>query len=287
MEATDTMPYSPTALFVGAANLDRHARLMSPHVAATSNRAAVLETAGGVSLNMASRFAACGGRATLKTALGQDAAATMIRQTLDDRGVTLQADTAERTGTFASILEPGGELVTAVSDMVALDEYEPEIPTSGYDWVVVDANLSQRALKGLTNGSPPNLALATVSTAKAPRLIDVLNKAAIIFTNIPELAALSGNAAEPFQWFRARTAAILVASDGPRPLWLLDDEDVTPFPIPQSDTIVDVLGAGDALAGTMLHAMAIGKSLAGALAAGLDAAARTVQVAGPYLPPDA
>ncbi len=278
------MTSRPEALFVGAANLDRHASLIAAHVSGTSNRATVVELAGGVSLNMASRFAACGGGATLMTALGDDAAAAMIRKALDERGVTLEATIAERTGTFASILQPDGELVTAISDMAAMDGFEPELPDRHFDWMMLDANLSKQTLGRLVESKTTRLALATVSVAKAPKLSDSLDKAAIVFTNIPELAALSGGVAEPFQWFRKRSAAILVASDGPRPLWLMDGDEVRPVPIVQSETIVDVVGAGDALAGTMLHALASGANLADALTKGLEASARTVQVAGPYLP---
>lgn len=272
------------ALFVGSANLDRHASLLVPHIFGTSNCATITEVAGGVALNMASRFAACGGDATLVTALGNDAAAAMIRKTLRDRHVALEAALTDRTGTFVSILEPGGELVTAISDMAALDDFDPDLPERLYDWTVIDANLPRRAVTRLADAAKTRLALVTVSIAKAPRIADALAHAAIVFTNTPELAALSGGAAEPFRWFREQTQAILVASDGPRPLWLMDGDEITPFPIIQVDQIVDVVGAGDALAGTMLHALATGHSTRDALVAGLDASARTVQVAGPYLP---
>ncbi len=280
------MTSRPEALFIGAANLDRHASLMAPHVPATSNRGTVMEIAGGVSLNIASRFAACGGKATLMTALGDDAAASMIRRTLSERGVELEATIAERTGTFASILQPDGELVTAVSDMAAMEDFNPKLPDRPFDWLMVDANLAEKSLTSIAEATTTRLALATVSVAKAPRLTGILGKAAIVFTNIPELAALSGGAAEPFQWFRKQSEAILVASDGPRPLWLMNGDEVRSFPIVQLERIVDVVGAGDALAGTMLHALASGAGLTDALATGLEASTRTVQIAGPYLPPD-
>ena len=273
----------PSALIVGAANLDRHASLLVPHVPGTSNRAMINEMPGGAALNVASRFAACGGEATLITALGSDAADLMIRETLQDRGVNLHAAPAESTGTYTSLLEPDGELLTAISDMTAAESFDPVLPDRPFDWTVIDANLSPEAIEAVANHASENLVLLTVSIAKALRLRPVLSKASLVFGTIAELAAMSSDAPEPFQWFREQTDATLVASDGIRPLWLLQGDSVRPFPVVASTNVRDVVGAGDTLIGTILYALATGRPMDEALALGMDAAGRVVEISGPHL----
>lgn len=274
---------SPKAVIIGAANLDRHASLFDSHIAGTSNRASIVEMAGGAALNVASRFAACGGEATLVTALGNDAAAGMITTTMNQRGVTLLATPAESTGTYTSLLQPSGELVTAISDMAGVEAFQPTLPQGEFDWTVIDANLSAETVARLAEDVSGKLVLLATSHAKAPRLKSVLGKASLVFGTIAELTALSGDALEPFQWFREQTDATLIASDGVRPLWLLEGADVRNFPIIPSRNVRDVVGAGDALIGTMLFALSTGQSMEAALLLGIDAARRTVEVSGPYL----
>ncbi|MCU0830765.1 MAG: PfkB family carbohydrate kinase [Rhizobiaceae bacterium] len=284
-------------LVIGGAHVDRLARLSAPHIAATSNPATVSESAGGGALNAARAARRFGIDVALVSARGADAAAAMVESAIRTAGICdLAAIHLDRaTPTYTAILEPDGELVTAIADMrlhetavgKALRRSPVVQAALSADALLIDANVGAVAIETALDlaGSKPVHGLA-ISAGKVSRFATVLPRLATLFLNRHESAALTGvDAARP----AAEHAAALhragvrrcVVSAGAGPLAILEHGQVQQVPSPPPVEVADVTGAGDALAGTMVALLMAGATMDEAARHGVAAAALTVTKPGP------
>lgn len=153
------------------------------------------------------------------------------------------------------------------------------------DAVLCDANLPAAALKTLFSvaAGRPIFAIA-ISQAKAIRLPDSLAAFSCLFMNGNEARALSGldtNAAssELVDALRRRGLASGVITAGSRTVLGFDESGAFGIRPPAARRIVDVTGAGDALAGATIAALLHGEALRDALRDGIAAAMLTVETA--------
>ncbi len=104
---------------VGGTNVDVVARPAAAAVPATSNPGRVTVTAGGVGRNVAENLARLGTRTVLLSAVGDDEHAALALAATAEAGVDLThvRRTDDATGRYVALLDAGGELVGAVSDM--------------------------------------------------------------------------------------------------------------------------------------------------------------------------
>jgi sugar/nucleoside kinase (ribokinase family) len=112
------------------------------------------------------------------------------------------------------------------------------------------------------------------AAAAIPAADAAIGHATIVFVNTAEFAAL-GRVTDP-----GRLQAIVI-SDGPRPVKLFRSGRVVASVLPPAASVIEVTGAGDALAGTFLAACARGLSDQPALEAAVSAA--TEAISGPGL----
>jgi sugar/nucleoside kinase (ribokinase family) len=285
-------PGSMPGLFItGGAHVDRLARLEAPHIKGTSNPVGISEGVGGGGFNAGRAARRFGIAVSMVSARGGDAGGAMVEEALSAAGITdlsgVHLDRA--TPSYTAILQPDGELVTAIADMAL---YETAMARSfrrapvqqaakRADAVLCDANLSASGLVQMFDDlaqDKPVYALA-VSARKAKRLSGFLPRLACLFLNRFEAAALTGlpettatqNFAEELQ-AKSLPRAVITAGSGPAAC--LDGQEIcllTPPPV----TVVDVTGAGDCLAGTMVAALLLGKDFMHAARLGLCAASIT------------
>jgi pseudouridine kinase len=285
---------------IGGAHIDRLARLAAHHRPQTSNPATINETIGGGGFNAARAARRMGARVAILSARGGDASGVAIANAIQDAGLMdLSSTHLDRaTPTYTAILEPNGELVTAIADMAlyeqaiarTLSRSPVKAALEASRSILVDANLSADVLSRITaqyNEDMPVFALA-ISSAKALRLREALPRFSAIFLNRHEASALNGLSSEAPSNEHAKALSALGVqrasiSAGAECAALLDHGQVMLIEPPRID-VIDVTGAGDALAGTAISTMLQGHDFASALRFGHAAAALTACALGPCPP---
>lgn len=277
---------------VGACHLDRKARAAAPFVEGASNPVELQGCPGGVARNLAENLCRLGGRVDLVTRLGADAEGDGLLAGL--RALPLGLTGVSRSATAPTAfhliaLQPDGEMLVAVADMRVYDEITPALlralPAALWESnaVVADCNLPQETLAFLAGlrQKGRQLAVIGVSPAKAARLRPYLAACDILVVNRREAAVLTGLDPEtaPAALARAlRTAGAgeVVLTLGAAGICLAGGTAVVELPILPC-RLVDVTGAGDALAAAFLAARLEGRDLESAGRRALAAARLTVE----------
>lgn len=299
----------PIAAF-GAIHLDTIAHADRRILRETSTPASLAVRPGGVATNVARALARLGCRVSLAGRLGREAEADGLLAHLAgegvDTGAIRRADLP--SGRYLALHDPDGTLAAAVVDARITETLEPGAllpPTKAQEvagcWFL-EANLPQPLLVELAEAAGGRrLAADAVSRAKAARLAPLLPRLDLLFCNRAEAAALLGrdgehdegqhepgdSGAEVATALVAAGAGAVVMTRGAAPVLLatrggIDEISLTTregaaAPAPR---IVDVTGAGDALIAGTLAGLEHGLALADAVAAGMRAAALTLESPG-------
>ncbi|WP_279479801.1 PfkB family carbohydrate kinase [Aureimonas sp. SK2] len=278
----------PHVVLVGAAHLDRIAVSDAAFQPGCSNPGRVIERLGGASFNAALALRAFGARTHLVSACGGDAVAERIGVELDLAGI---ADARiswldRRSATYTALVDASGDLVGGVADMAIYERLVPRVLSRRHlkdlfgsaDGLLVDANLPADALEHLASCEPGKpVAAIAVSPAKAARLRGALPDLSILFASRAEAARLfdlEGDATDVAIVNAIAETGLprAVITDGPRPVLVIADGKALRQAPPPVDSIADVVGAGDTLAGTAFHATLSGRPLVDAVRTGLVAA---------------
>jgi pseudouridine kinase len=255
---------------VGACHLDRKARATAPFVAGASNPVVLHGCPGGVARNVAENLARLGAAVSLVSRIGADAEGAVLRAGLDSlpldlAGLTVSAGAP--TAFHLIALQPDGEMLVAVADMRIYDEITPALlqglPARLWeaDAVFADCNLAAEALGFLAarRGDGRRLAVNGVSPAKVRRLRPYLGACDLLFVNRQEAAALLEISPESLD--PAAAAAKLRAAGAGEVAMTLGDAGLCIAAGEESvmlenfeNRIVDITGAGDALAAAYLEA---------------------------------
>ena len=292
-------------LAIGGAHIDRKGWLSAPHRPGASNPGHWQTEAGGGAFNAARNLARLGHRVTLVAPRGGDAAAEMVARAADEAGIEDCPLTFldRATPSYSAILEPDGNLVTALADMALYDLIPARrLLTSRLrkrlddaDLLLMDSNLPESALAAMAKvaselGLP--LAVIAVSPAKVVRWKQSLARINCLAMNEAEAAALTGTRAQsPDQWQSLLGAAglaggLVTAGAGPVAAFtsLPSGPASTVLLPPPLDQVRDVVGAGDALASGYLDGWLAGGSMADNLTRGIALARLTAAVRGPVRP---
>ena len=222
-----------SVVVVGGAVLDTKVRTTAPPVLATSNPGTAAWTAGGVGRNIAENLARLGSPTVLVAAVGADPAAETVLARTSAAGVECShvVVSPHPTGTYAAVLDDGGDLLVAVADMRATDELAVAdlhvVPSllGGADALVVDANLHASVVRWLLSAAEEAGVVAVlepVSVAKAAEVAQVLDGSVRLHTvtpNVDELAALVG-AAVPDTVDGVAAAALVLHARGVEHVWV-------------------------------------------------------------------
>lgn len=189
---------------IGGVNVDITGRSVRPLKMADSNPAKVYLSAGGVGRNIAEDLFRLGADVLFMGAVGDDHFAEVlrgffVRAGMDGTGLITRK--GMNTGLYLDLLEPSGDLFTAISDMDAIESLGPADAAlfapriAGADLAILDANLKTETLEALAEtawqGETPLMA-DSVSVAKAARLIPILGSLAVLKTNRAEAEVLAG-----------------------------------------------------------------------------------------------
>ncbi|PZN50353.1 MAG: carbohydrate kinase [Proteobacteria bacterium] len=289
------MKASPLLLGVGGAHIDRRGRVSGAYVPAASNPGIMREDVGGGAFNALRTAARRSVAASLMSVRGGDSAGEAVAGAIRQAGITdLSAIFLDRsTPSYTAILDGAGELVVGLADMALYDMAFPkQVRRSSLrdaakmaDALLVDANLPASALERLTALVPekPVFAIA-ISPAKAMRLSTVAGRLSLTFLNRREVHALTGltygaQAEQVVAALRAKGLRSAVVTAGSEALLAYDGDGIFTLSPPSPRHIVDVTGAGDALAGATVAAMLNGLPLRAALREGAAAALLAIESA--------
>lgn len=287
-------------LAVGGAHPDRRGRVAGAYVPASSNPGAMREDVGGGAFNAARAAAQRGTAVSLLSLRGGDAAGETVAKAiaaarLADLSVTFLDRT---TPSYTAILDGHGELIAGLADMQLYEAgFAKQLGRRAFrdaavvaDGMLVDANLPAPALERAARRSAGRLFAIAVSASKVSRLRSILGRLDFLFMNRAEAAALLGDRddsrIEPSELaaeLRGLGLKGAVVTAGAAPMLAWSGERVLRLDVPSSPDVVDVTGAGDALAGAMVSALLVGIPFAAALREG--AAAARLAVASPSAAP--
>jgi sugar/nucleoside kinase (ribokinase family) len=290
------MDRRPTLLAVGGAHVDRRGIIAGPFVPGASNPGTMREDIGGGAFNALRMAAQRGVSGAMLSLRGGDAAGAAVADAIAHAGLAdLSGVFLDRaTPSYTALIEESGELVAGFADMglyeagfakqVARRKARDAIAAA--DAVLCDANLPGAALGRLAGEAEahakPVFAIA-VSPAKIVRLAGLLARLKCLFMNRREAAALTGNeardAAAIVAALREKGLAAGVVTSGGGPVLAFDGDGAFEVAPPRPVRLVDVTGAGDALAGAAVAALMRGAAFPEAVREGVAAATHAVQCA--------
>lgn len=165
-----------------------------------SNPGRIEYSSGGVARNICENLARLDVNCTFLSVLGQDDAGRNIMSELN----SLNVDTSKImitegiTPHYLAILDETKDMYVAVSDMELLKKLDEEYfeknrgIVENADFVIMDTNLEKSFIEYAVKNVKSKFLVDAVSTAKAMKLKDVLDKIYFLKVNIYEAKALSG-----------------------------------------------------------------------------------------------
>jgi pseudouridine kinase len=275
-------------LIIGGANLDIKAKSLSPNHLGTSNPGTISTSPGGVARNIAHNLARLGAKPLLIAALGSDPQGEAVLEATRAAGVDVSniRALAPATGTYIAVLNPDGEMVTAMSDMRAVDMLTPDVVMQAEHqilaatFVVADCNLPQKTLEIIASVARHKLFIEPVSVPKSAKLAALLKQGEIFMAspNLDQIESLTGTR----DIFAGITAlhkmglSHVIAHAGAEGVFVSNGDDIEHVPAQPSGSIIDVTGAGDAAVAGLLFGLLNGDDLVTAAAFGQTLAGRVI-----------
>lgn len=188
---------------VGAANVDVSGRSKKSLILRDSNPGHMSTACGGVTRNILENLARLGQKTALLTAVGDDVYGNKILADSAEAGI----DTAhvltvagETSSSYISVLDHGGDMYIALSDMTILRHITPEFLhaksqlIAGAQAVVCDPSLPPDVMENLLTGPAKDrpVFVDPVSTSYAKTIIDFIGRYHTIAPNEMELEVLAG-----------------------------------------------------------------------------------------------
>lgn len=261
---------------VGGVNMDIGGRAFGPLVEADSNPGAISMSLGGVGRNIAHNLALMGAEVRLLTAFGEDLYGQKIAASCAELGI--DASQALRvtdlpTSTYLYIADSQGDMAMAMSDMQIAQQITPVYLAEnlamlrGARVVVADTNIPQESLIYLAENCRAPLFCDPVSTAKAEKLLPILDKIHTLKPNRLEAELLSGvtirstqDAAEAARVLREKGVKRVFLSMGGQGTYVSAEEESFWQPV-LPGRLVNTTGCGDAVTAALAWAWLEGKDL--------------------------
>ena len=223
---------------------------------------------GGVGRNIAEQIARHGYPVELMTVTGGDAFAASLKESSSALGIGLRhaIHSDETSCVYLALHDEQGDMAAAINDMAAMRLLDAgsitALPREAFSACMLDANLSEEALKAAAGHMDIPLAADPVSCEKSLRLKPILHRLTAIKPNLQEALALTGKsglleAADALLDAGVKQVYISLGKDG---LYCAGGHERLRLPsIPAAPG--PATGAGDAMTAGLICAIAEGKSL--------------------------
>ena len=258
---------------IGGANVDLSATLSDAFIAADSNPGHVEIGYGGVARNIAHNLSLLGARAQLLTVFGGDLFGGLLHDYCKQQGIDIhlsEKHSSLRSGIYLCINNHGGEMIAAVADTESIRDISPEWlakrigEINSSDYIVADTNISEDAIRYLMENSTAPLFIDGVSTTKAHRVVNALQKCKLPYLhtlklNLKEALAVTetGTYAEAAQKLLDLGIANVYITLGGEGVYCRNAAEEWLFPALPGD-VVNTTGAGDAFLAGVVYASAKG-----------------------------
>ena len=252
-----------------------------------SNPGVIKARPGGVGRNIAHDLRLLGLDVSLVAAVGGDVYGHGILESCAQLGIDMSLSRLmpeKRSSTYLYVTDETGDMQIGIADMEITDFITPEYLSgkmdeiNGFDAVVLDANLSFEAVKYTAESCTAPIYADPVSTAKAGRLLPVLDRIYAIKPNIYEAEKLTGER-DPERAARAlinagvRRVFISLGEEG----MLAAEGERTVYMPRELVTVVNTTGAGDAATAAIVWAGLQGMDIEGCARAAVRAGAITAE----------
>lgn len=270
---------------IGGVNMDIGGSPFAKLVMRDSNPGIITARPGGVGRNIAHDLRLLGVNVSLVTAVGGDVYGQGILDSCRELGIDMSLARIlpeRRSSTYLYVTDETGDMQIGIADMEITECITPEYLASrmdeinAFDAVVLDANLSAESVEYAARHCTAPIIADPVSTAKAMRLVPVLDKLWAIKPNIYEAEKLTGEH-DP-----EKAAAALLDKGVKRVFISLGEEGMLAAErgsivhMPRElVTVVNTTGAGDAATSAIVWAALAGMDIAGCARAAVKAGAIT------------
>lgn len=272
---------------IGGSNTDICGAPAGKLVLNDSNPGTVTVRLGGVGRNIAHDLCLLGAEVTFITAIGDDAFGETVLNSCKKLGMDTSMSvkvSGARSSTYLYVKDETGDMHIGISDMDVIESISPEHLAgcmdriNGADAVVIDANLRADSISYIAENVRVPLFADAVSTAKAVKLIPVLNKLTALKPNKYEAERMTGEI-DPERAARIlaeRGVGAAYVSMGEKGVVAASASGCERY-VPELVETVNATGAGDASMSAIVYATLLGKSmrecmeaaaLAGAITAG-------------------
>ncbi len=281
---------APRVAVIGGVNMDIGGSPFAKLVMRDSNPGIITARPGGVGRNIAHDLRLLGVRVSLVTAVGGDVYGQGILESCRELGIDMSLARIlpeRRSSTYLYVTDETGDMQIGIADMEITECITPEYLASrmeeinAFDAVVLDANLPAESVEYAARHCTAPIIADPVSTAKATRLVPVLDKLWAIKPNIYEAEKLTGEH-EP-----QRAAAVLLDRGVKRVFISLGEDGMlasergSTVHIPRElVTVVNTTGAGDAATSAIVWAALAGMDISGCARAAVRAGAITASCEG-------
>lgn len=242
---------------------------------------------GGVGRNIAHNLCLMGLDVSLIAALGSDVYAAAILESCT--ALNLDMSMARvlrdyRSSTYLYVTDESGDMEVGISDMEIVRHISPDYlkplmeRINSASAVVLDANLAPETIAFLAENCTAPLYADPVSTAKAERLLPVLNRLFAIKPNRIEAEHLTGekDAERAARALLAAGVERVFISLGAQGMLAAEGKEMIRFPNVKAD-VVNTTGAGDAATAALVWAGVHGMDLQNSAMAALRAGALTTE----------
>lgn len=256
---------------IGGVNMDLSANMTAPFVPSDSIPGHVNMCCGGVARNIAHNLLLMGHEVMFVSVFGGDIFGELCWRECQDIGLDLSSSMrldGERNGLYLCVNDMHGEMRAAVADTDIIDRITPEFleerigAINSAAAVVADTNIPMESLLYLIDHcTAAPLLIDTVSTAKAPRVINALQQSTgrqlhALKLNLMEAQTVTGcstphGAAESLTAMGVKEVYITLGSDG---VYCSNGERHEHYhAIPTR--VINTTGAGDAFIAGVAHAL--------------------------------
>lgn len=251
----------------------------------TSNPSIIALTPGGVARNICENLGHLGVRVRLLGAVGEDEfSEAVLRPTaaagVETEGVEIRE--GERTGTYVTLVESGGSVHTAASDMTIMSSLDAAW-IEGHDslvrdstMVIADTNLPAESLSRLVtlcNDHEVPVLIDPVSVDKASRLSSIHGKVDFLTPDLAEWESICAGA-----WLTPAHSIVTLGADGAR--WTDHESGESTTFAAKRVRAVDTTGAGDAFVSGLVAGLVRDRDLHGAIAFATEVASTVVLATG-------
>ncbi len=276
---------APKVAVIGGVNMDIGGSPFVKLVMRDSNPGVITARPGGVGRNIAHDLRLLGVDVSLVAAIGGDVYGQGILDSCAALGIDMSLARIlpdRRSSTYLYVTDETGDMEIGIADMEITSCITPEyiaelLPKlNEYDAVVLDANLDAETLEFAAKNITVPIIADPVSTAKAVRLLPVLDRLWAMKPNVYEAEKLTGenDPAEAAKALLAKGVKRVFISLGEEGMLAADAEHTEILPR-ELVTVVNTTGAGDAATAAIVWAGLRGCDIAGCARAAVKAGAIT------------